>query len=104
MRYMWLATNHSFNNNFLNCLPDILGGFILLRFSMLIDIGKDSSEGSFVAYIISVRIFVEYEFITVLINGIVSEMHAQVTQVRTNRRLIFLGPKSSKTLLIYESP
>lgn len=71
---------------------------------MLFYIVKDSSQTSLVAHIILVRVLIENEVVTIFVNCIIGEMHAEVAQVTSQRRLVFFSRKSSKPLMVNVSP
>jgi len=57
-----------------------------------------------VAHIVIVFRKVEYELVTVLVDGVVSEVHAHVGQVLVVGSDVRLGGQSAEPLFVYEDP
>ena len=55
-------------------------------------------------HIVLVRVLIENEVITVFVDRVVCQVHAEVTQVAPHWRLINLCCKTSQPLMVDESP
>lgn len=54
-------------------------------------------------YIVLLFVLVLYETIGFFVDGVVSQMHAQIIQVAAHRAMIFLSGKPSQTLFVNEA-
>ncbi len=64
---------------------------------VLVDVGK----AALVPYIIAGFILVENEFVAVLVDGVVCEMHEEVFQVVMAGGLVGLGRKPGETFVVH---
>lgn len=101
---MRLACNEGLDDNIFDVVPNLLRILILAIPSMAIYIVKNCPKTPFVAHIILVWILIEYEVVAVLVDCIVSQMHAQISQVAPEGRLVNLGCEPRQPLMIDVGP
>ena len=97
---MWLTCNQSFHNDILDVCPNLLGGFVSWILAVFLDVIEDCPEAALVAYIILVRVFIENKVVTVLIECIIREVHAEVIQITSQWGIVFFGSETGKSLMV----
>jgi hypothetical protein len=82
-------------------LPKLVGVHIWL---ILPDVIYDRRQTALVAARIIVLVLIEDKILTVLLDGVVSQMHVKVVEVPSLWADIFFGCKSRETFLVYKHP
>ena len=75
---MGLAGNQSLNYHILYIRPYLFSCLVCWVLTVTLDVIEDSPKTSLVSNIVLVRVFIEYEVITILVDGIVCQMHAEI--------------------------
>ena len=67
---------------------------------MFLDVVEDCPEAALVPHIILVRVLIEYEVVTVLIDGVICEVHAEVIQITSQWGIVFFCGETGKSLMV----
>ena len=67
---------------------------------MFLDVIEDCPEAALVPHIILVRVLVENKVITVLIDSVICEVHAEVIQITTQWGVVFFCGETGKSLMV----
>jgi len=97
VRHVGLTCNHGFDDYIFDLGPKPLvyhSVFCALTAILLVHLLEDCGHTSFVAHIVNLSVVVEHKFFSVLVDGVVSQVHAEVPQIGAHRTLVRLCSES----------